>query len=65
MNARSVKAILGSLTILCLSTPIALAQDVEPPPGFPTTAPGIGPAPSVTVPVPGERMSVLPWPGAT
>ena len=55
MNARSVKAILGSLTILCLSTPIALAQDVEPPPGFPTTAPGIGPAPSVTIPVPVER----------
>lgn len=55
MNARSVQAILGSLTILFLSVPIGLAQDVEPPPGFPTTAPGIGPAPSVTIPAPVER----------
>jgi len=55
MSALSVTAFLGSLTILCLPIPVAVAQDVEPPPAFPTTAPRVGPAPSVTIPAPVER----------
>ncbi len=55
MRALYLKALPGSLTILFLAVPVAMAQDVEPPPDFPTTAPRIGPAASVTVPVPVER----------
>ena len=55
MRILSSRTLATSLMILCLAAPTAIAQDVEPPPDFPATAPQIGPAPSVTIPAPVER----------
>jgi len=55
MRTRASRTFATSLVILCFAAPTASAQDVEPPPDFPTTAPQIGTAPPVTIPVPVER----------
>jgi predicted Zn-dependent peptidase len=54
MSAVGPTAILMT-AMFWITVPPAAAQDVEPPPSFPTTAPGVGPAPSVNIPVPVER----------
>ncbi|MEE8573197.1 MAG: hypothetical protein V3T20_08020, partial [Gemmatimonadota bacterium] len=55
MRVLSLNTLPGSLMILCLAVPATMAQEVEPPLDFPTTPPRVGPASSVTVPVPVER----------